>query len=349
MFPTRLFSTNGYVTQRIKLQRYQSIEEVPENYREPGIMSGYRNLECSASQAILSLFNATNETLNFWTHFIPTIYFVWQFCNLACTMPLFSDPYLFPFVCYMVASCCYPLMSCIAHAFSCLSTTAAHICFFLDYAALSLYSWGVAVLYFSYCLPNSMIQSSLANYFLPVATANAIFATVIACYSRFCNFPIMRKSLRLCAFIVPYIWDSLPLVWRLITCDSENDTCSESVWPHAKQFLSVTMASFFYASHIPERLAPGKFDIIGHSHNLLHLFGIIATNEQLQGSLIDLQGRKSSFAAIEWTTPQYWTTLVTPIIVILNILIITCFTLMVNRLSNERPLIDLNKGKEKIK
>ena len=335
MITNKIFSPNGFVMKKIKVQRYYSVEEVPESFREPGIIKGYRHFECTAYHAILSLFNATNETVNFWTHFIPTLYFVWHFSNLASTMPLFSDPYLFPFVCYMVASCCYPLMSCIAHAFSCLSETASHICFFLDYAALSLYSWGVAVLYYSYCLPNGLIESSLSKIFLPVATVNAILATIMACSSRFCETPVFRKALRLSAFIIPYLWDSIPLVWRLVTCNPETDTCAESVWSHTRQFVSVTMASFFYASHIPERFAPGKFDIIGHSHNLLHLFGIIATNEQLQGALIDLQGRRTSFELKQWTTDPTWAILVTPFIVILNIIIIIGFTYYVNRTSKE--------------
>lgn len=301
-------------------------DEVEEYNREPGIIYGYRH-NCSIAQAVISLFNATNETVNFWTHFIPTIFFVWQMGLLSTSMPLFQDPYLFPLVCYLFASCAYPLISCMAHAFSCVSTTASHVCFFLDYAALSIYSWGVAILYYSYAFPKDLMYTWYSSIFLPVATFNAIVATIMACSSRFMDgSPYIRKAMRLTAFIIPYIWDSIPLVYNLYTCDDTKDVCGESKPYHFRQFASVIIASFFYGSHIPERLAPGRFDIIGNSHNLLHLFGIIATNEQLRGSLLDVSSRRDDLQLSMWTTSPFWATIVTPLLVICNFLIIIYFT-----------------------
>lgn len=41
-------------------------------FREDGIMSGYRHPRSSAVDCILSSFQMTNETVNIWTHFLPT-------------------------------------------------------------------------------------------------------------------------------------------------------------------------------------------------------------------------------------------------------------------------------------
>lgn len=39
---------------------------------EDGIMSGYRRPTSSALDCVLSSFQMTNETVNIWTHFLPT-------------------------------------------------------------------------------------------------------------------------------------------------------------------------------------------------------------------------------------------------------------------------------------
>lgn len=41
-------------------------------FREDGIISGYRHPQSSALDCVLSSFQMTNETVNIWTHFLPT-------------------------------------------------------------------------------------------------------------------------------------------------------------------------------------------------------------------------------------------------------------------------------------
>lgn len=320
-FISRLREVRREVTHGYNKVPVHTALEIHESYREPGIVTGYRK-NYSVSQVIFSLFQSNNETLNFWTHFIPTLYFVWKFFSLSSTMPLFSDAYLFPLACHMVASCTYPLASCLAHAFSCISPMATYVCFFLDYAALSLYSWGAAILYYAYVFPESAFNTWYSQIFLPVAAANAIFSTFLACFSRFVDGPVLIVSLRLGAFVAPFVWDSIPLVYRLLTCDPDTDTCGESGHYHLMQFCAVLAAAFFYASHIPERFAPGSFDIVGNSHNLLHLFSIIGTHEQIQAAIIDLTGRRASLKRIGWVVDPVWAQIVTPTLFILSLLII---------------------------
>ncbi|CDQ96349.1 unnamed protein product [Oncorhynchus mykiss] len=58
----------------IKLPRVFTIHQVPKVFHEDSIISGYRHPRSSATDCILSLFQLTNETLNIWTHFLPTWY-----------------------------------------------------------------------------------------------------------------------------------------------------------------------------------------------------------------------------------------------------------------------------------
>lgn len=44
----------------------------PQVFREDSIISGYRHPRSSALDCVLSSFQMTNETVNIWTHFLPT-------------------------------------------------------------------------------------------------------------------------------------------------------------------------------------------------------------------------------------------------------------------------------------
>lgn len=52
-----------------------------------------------------------------------------------------SEPYHWPLLVFLLPACLYPFASCCAHTFSSMSPR-RHICYFLDYGALSLYSLG---------------------------------------------------------------------------------------------------------------------------------------------------------------------------------------------------------------
>uniref|UniRef100_A0A2P2I509 Membrane progestin receptor gamma-B-like n=1 Tax=Hirondellea gigas TaxID=1518452 RepID=A0A2P2I509_9CRUS len=339
--PIMLWSGSTYVISRLKEVRREitrnckaipliKAEQLTERYRERAIIGGYRaNYSCA--QVVLSLFHFTNETVNIWTHLIPTIYFAWKFAWLSSTLPLFSEAYMFPLACYTVTAILYPLASCMAHAFSCTSPMATYVCFFLDYGALALYSWGAALVYYAYTFPEAAFNTWYASLFLPIAAVNCISAMMMACFSRFVQNQSLSQTLRLLGFILPFIWDSIPLIYRLLTCDAGSDSC-ESFPFHVRQFIYVSIALFFYASHIPEIFAPGCFDFIGHSHNLLHLFGIIGTHEQIQGAMIDMSVRRGPLKDIGWIVSPAWSYLVTPGLLVTIIVLTLIATQLVDHL-----------------
>ncbi|KAM6434988.1 membrane progestin receptor delta isoform 1-T1 [Liasis olivaceus] len=126
----------------IKLPQIFRVHQVPRIFWEEGIMSGYRHPKSSALDCVLSSFQLNNETVNIWTHFLPTWYFLWRLVMLSYCLDFWSDAYSWPFLAYMTLVCLYPFTSSCAHTFSTMSTHARHICYFLDYNALSLYSLG---------------------------------------------------------------------------------------------------------------------------------------------------------------------------------------------------------------
>ena len=69
----------------------------------------------------------------------------------------------------------------------------------------------------------------------------------------------------LSAFSLPYVWDSVPLLFRFcVNVIFEPEAlCSSASMAHTRQFLLATITALLYAAHFPERFAPGRFDIIG--------------------------------------------------------------------------------------
>lgn len=303
-----------------KVTVYSAVD-LNDRYKEQGIHYGYR-ANYSFSQVIISLFKATNETLNFWTHFLPSLYFMWKLVWLFGTQPVFSDVYLLPLACYLASSCLYPLMSSLAHAFSCMSPFLSNVCFFMDYFALSFYSWGTAMFYYAYALPESALNTYYASLFLPIAAFNTILSTLLACSSRLRRVSKLATTFRCGSFLLPYIWVSVPIIYRIVNCDESTDSCGESSIYLTGQFIFVLAASFFYATHLPEIWYPGRFDILGHSHNLLHVFGITATYLQMCGGMIDLIKRRSLLEDHDWVVDRAWTYTVTPYIIFSSMAII---------------------------
>lgn len=277
-------------------------EDLPPHLREIAILSGYRSPSCSYKECALSVFVATNETLNFWTHFIPTFYFVYQLYVFWDVLKVINEPYYWPFVVYMFTICLYPLISALAHTFCSTSDMARHVWFFLDYGSLSLYSFGAGLLYKAYAFPEELINTAFGKYYLEVLVSLSITCNLSACFSRFLDSLLWIKIFRLGAFAFPWVWDQIPIVYRLMTSTDLDPVVAEHYY---LQFFFSFCIFFFYASHLPERLAPGKFDFFGNSHQLLHISGIMATHYQMNAVIMDMESRKTLMQD-KYPFPVYW-------------------------------------------
>ncbi|XP_069480328.1 membrane progestin receptor gamma isoform X3 [Ambystoma mexicanum] len=278
-----------------KLPKLLTIQQVPKVFHEDSILFGYRHPRCSAKDCIISVFQLTNETLNIWTHFLPTWYFLWKLLALLFALDIWTDRYAWPLLLFMATCCLYPFTSSCAHTFSVMSVRARHICFFFDYGALSLYSLGSAIAYSAYVFPDRWLNTSFHQYYVHLAVGNSIVCTGLSCYSRFLEVEQAKlcKVMRVLAFAYPYLFVSIPLFYRLYLCTgdgcTENDACSTHSWHISLAFLT----GFLFATHLPERLAPGCFDYIGHSHQLFHVCAIIGTHFQMEGLIVDMSQRQA--------------------------------------------------------
>ena len=232
-------------------------------------------------------------------------------CQLWEAVNFGGDSYSWSLLCYLFVCCAFPLASAVAHLFNVMSDQARHICFFLDYSALSLFSFGVAIAYRAYCFPSSLLLSEnpalvwYCDNYVNIAAFNSVLSTFLSCETRFLPPSPTHKAMRLGAFAIPYFYDSVPIFYRLFVpipdpgyqggVDGEHGDPSLLLgghYFHARQFIFTGFAAFWYATHFPERLLPGIFDIIGHSHQLFHVCGILAVLDQLKAILLDFHLRK---------------------------------------------------------
>ncbi|NXR92676.1 MPRGB protein, partial [Hypocryptadius cinnamomeus] len=257
-------------------------------YREPGILSGYRPPRSSACECLLSLFGMNNETLNIWTHLVPAGYFLWLL--LARLRDSGAEAGAGPFLAYLGTCALYPLASSAAHALGALGGRGRHRAYCSDGPAVLP---GSALAYSAYVFPLEWVGSTFHDFYVPVAVLNSVLSTGLSCYSRFLEAerPCLSKAFRTLAFVYPYLFDSIPVFYRLSR--SVAGSCSEGSLPlHSRHCLCALLTFLSFTSHLPERLAPGSFDFIGHSHQLFHICGILGTLFQLEAVSMDMAERR---------------------------------------------------------
>jgi len=258
--------------------RLYHADEVPQHVREPFIYTGYRGRCGTTLKCLRTLFVRSNETLNVWTHVIPAIYFTWTAVSWCLSETSLSRSSWLALTVYLSTVCVVPVTSAVAHMFSCASDEAWHICFFADYAALSVYAIGASVAYRFFAFPPVLLSGWYASLYIPVAGVVAVASLAGSCWSRFLPDGTRRKVARFLSLALPYLFDVTPVVYGLVT-DSEVFGASRVL--HQRQFLAAFLASVIYCLHLPERFFPGQFDFFGHSHQIFHIVASFGCRDQM--------------------------------------------------------------------
>ncbi|XP_054341204.1 membrane progestin receptor delta isoform X2 [Pongo pygmaeus] len=153
--------------------------------------------------------------------------------------------------------------------------------------------------------------------------------------------PGLSKVLRTGAFAYPFLFDNLPLFYRLGLCWSRGHSCGQEALStsHGYHLFCALLTGFLFASHLPERLAPGRFDYIGHSHQLFHICAVLGTHFQLEAVLADMGSRRAWLATQEPALGLAGTVATLVLAVAGNLLIIAAFTATLLRAPSTCPLL----------
>ncbi|TNN33894.1 Membrane progestin receptor gamma-B [Liparis tanakae] len=152
--------------------------------------------------------------------------------------------------------------------------------------------WATSVHYLSRC--SSSVELAVASViFLRRLTA----ALLLVCRFLELQFPQWSKFLRTAAFVVPFLFDTVPLFYRIVLCCGGGCGAGDALSSHCYHLLFAFLTCFLFTAHLPERLAPGRFDYIGHSHQLFHVSAVVGTHFQMEGVMADMASRRALLLA----------------------------------------------------
>lgn len=270
------------------------IGEVPTEFREPFILSGYRKPYLLARECLVSLFTYSNETVNVWSHVLATILFNLCYCRVFLHVhnPL-EDAFVHPLLAFAIAVSAMFVMSSGAHLFNSMSPRIRHICFFFDYAAISTYTFAAGQVFFFYSRPerSSLAILTRSDLFLGISASLAFVTTAMCCASRH-RWRRYKHVIRTVSFAMTWILNTLPYTWRLATCSSQFECHAISKPYFLRQVWCFAIAAFSNAYRLPERWFPKVFDFFGQSHHFLHILCAIGAGDEFTAVMLDMEGRR---------------------------------------------------------
>ena len=265
--------------------------KVPALFHEPFIETAYRRPFCGPVQCVKYAFTLHNDVGNFWTHFITFLAWIIWYIYITTEHDLSSDYYM-PLVYFWIGSCSYALFSSLAHLFSPLSEVLYHVCFMLDYCGISLYAYSAGIAYYYYERPLTVSFYDWEKINIAIHVVITVGALFFSCMSRFL-WGRYRYTIRALSFSPPFFINLTPVILRWLECHG-NECVPDSYWYHYLAILFTFLLVFHFVTKIPERLAPGKFDLFIQSHQLFHIFSALATTNQLALILTDSRARQDT-------------------------------------------------------
>uniref|UniRef100_A0A3Q3GEF8 Progestin and adipoQ receptor family member 8 n=1 Tax=Labrus bergylta TaxID=56723 RepID=A0A3Q3GEF8_9LABR len=262
--------------------------DAPPLFRERFILSGYRPVGLSWRCYLLSLFQIHNETVNVWSHLLAAVFVVMRVLKVRGF--LWTSPHCLWFSMYSLLS---HTELAVAHLLQSHSEEAHYSVFFLDYVGMAVYQYGCALALFLYSSDIDWSQSMLGQVFLPAAALLAWFSCTTGCYAklRFRRpYPLHRKLCQVVPLGVAYLLDISPVADRLLT---HRWTSNPALPLHFLQVVTLFLSSaFFFSFPIPESFSPGRYDILGHSHQLFHILLSVCTLVQQEALFEDFLWRR---------------------------------------------------------
>lgn len=273
-----------------------NFDQVPSFFREPFIISSYRKCNSSVRYCFKSLLQASNETINIWSHVLAFAVFFLRFASLFTTKHKpWKDSYVYPLLCFAFGICIMLVMSVGAHLFNCMSIKARHICFFFDYAAISVYTFTAGQVFYFYSRPVSTewFIFNTPSLFLGISAAISFASTFACCYS-FCKRFRFDAAVKAGTYTSSWLFNTSPYLTMLSVCDAAS-TCSSPLAVHyfSRHCLFYAGGTLAYVCRIPERLMIGVFDILGHSHHFLHILCAIGAADEFSAVELDMLQRRA--------------------------------------------------------
>ncbi|RNA22337.1 adiponectin receptor [Brachionus plicatilis] len=243
------------------------------------LLKGHRPPLPSVRACFKSIFRIHTETGNIWTHFIGAISFVaiaiyfWSRPNPEIK---FQEKIIFGT--FFIGAIICLLCSALFHTFYCYSPNVSKLFSKIDYCGISVLTMGSFVpwLYYAfYCDALPKIA------YLVLIGILGISCIVVSLWDKFST-PQFR-AVRAGMFIALGLSGLIPALHYILVFGSYKAFNVGALgWLILMAILYITGACL-YAARIPERLFPGKFDIWFQSHQIFHVFVVMAAYVHFHG------------------------------------------------------------------
>ena len=273
-----------------------TVDQVPNQYEERYLVSGYRRPFSSFSDCIASIFRLNNETFNIWTHLLPLILFTFFIRRTFPTKiwPLSEmDSWYYPLLAEEISALASLLSSVVAHTFNCMTPRIRHTCFYIDYTAISMVGIGGACSTYYYLRPlnTEFFLFTMPNVYIGLCSICNILAVYLCCMSRH-NWAESKYLVRTLAFTLPFIAGHFPSFYRVLQCVLTGGDCTTGLLYIVLGSTACLLAAILNSSRVPERYYSQTFDILGHSHQWMHITTTMGMFLHCWASHLDLEDRK---------------------------------------------------------
>lgn len=278
-------SNNKLLSAKKKNSRARKLytwDEIPDWQKDnEHILGGYVGETKSLKGCIQSLFYLHNESVNIYTHLVPGVWFLIvllfdKFAVKTFDTTSFIDYFMIDLFFFGAFTCL--TLSSIFHCLKNHSLTVATFGNKLDYLGIVvlIVTSMVSILYYGF------YDSSALFYIFTLITL--AFGAACAVMSLGDTFRTREwRPYRAAMFVAFGLSAVLPIITGIIYFGLEETYEKIQLKWVALGGVFYIFGAFLYGIRFPERLAPGKFDIWGHSHQLFHVLVVIAALCHLYG------------------------------------------------------------------
>jgi len=247
------------------------------------LLTGHRPPLHSFRRCIRSIFHVHNETGNIWSHLLGSLVFAFlQVYFYVNAPPSMTAKDLLIFTCFFSSAVICLALSAVYHTFYCHSEHVGNIVKRLDYCGITLLIVGSFMpwLYYGfYC------DFYTKRVYMAMIFGLGLLTMAVSLCEKFSE-PDLR-GLRAGVFIVFGLSGLLPSTHWVYAYGNPfyvHPQLQLSIACLGLMSITYISGAMFYALRVPERFMPGRVDYWFHSHQIFHVFVIIAALIQYFGT-----------------------------------------------------------------
>ena len=249
------------------VKRLYKYEDMPSYAQNRYILNGYRMCK-TFKESWKSLTYVHNETGNIYTHIFASLVFLGILVDIWLWDIAIGDKVIFSIFCLCAIKCFVASTLFHLHCNQCEKTHSFFVC--LDYSGISFMVMGSSVVvtyYLYYCHGVSQL----------ISLGFLICLSFVGIVGSFVDYFNQHPLIRVYVYSATAISSAIPFLLHLYHNSLTLPFYSGmGLLGFTLMTLFYTFGAIIYALRVPERFAPGLFDLLLHSHQIWHMFAFFA-------------------------------------------------------------------------